>query len=47
MIKDLTRAGMEGTAETEGAEEVARGADGGPVSRLRASVKSRTSSVGR
>ncbi len=42
MSKDLTRAGLEETAETEAAEEVARGTDGGPVSMLRASVKSRT-----
>ena len=42
MSKDLTRAGMAETAETEGAEEAAeeaaQGADGGPVSTLRASA---------
>ncbi len=47
MSEDLTRVGMDETVETEGADDVAQNSDGGPVSTLRASVKSRTSSVRR
>ncbi len=44
MSEDFTGAGMDETAETEGAGEVAQNTDGRPVSTLRESVKGRTSS---
>ena len=39
MSEDLTRTGMDETAETEGADEVAQNTDGGPVLTLNATVK--------
>ena len=47
MSEDLTRAGMDGTVETEGADEVAQKNGGGPGSTLPAAVETLTSSIPR